>query len=129
MRRSESRLLFGGVAILALAGTALLFHAPSGWFDAPLQDRIGQECKPTKLGGMPVEIDCLDQSSALMCVQDGHLGAVPCRGPGGCSVKRTGSFLNQHQTVTKSCDVSLVEEGDPCVSPDSYLTAACGLDH
>jgi hypothetical protein len=123
MPRSLSRLLFGGAAILALAGTALLLHAPSGWFDTSLHDRIGRECKPMKLEGMRVKIDCLDQSSALMCVQDGHLAAVPCRGPGGCSVEKTGSFL------TKSCDVSLVEEGDPCVSPDSYFPTACGLDH
>jgi hypothetical protein len=50
---------------------------------------------------------CDNKSTALEC-RDGKWNALPCRGPGGCSVSS--------DKVT--CDQSLDQEGDACAAKD-----------
>src|SRR5689334_3234196 len=58
---------------------------------------------------------CFDPATALECL-NGVQTALPCRGPGGCSVKGT----------TLTCDNAVVQDGDGC---DTAGDIECAVDH
>jgi len=60
-----------------------------------------------------------DKSNALQCANS-KMGLVnTCRGPGGCKIIHLG------KNVDIDCDMSVVQENDPCVIPDNE---GCSLD-
>jgi hypothetical protein len=60
-----------------------------------------------------------DKSNALQC-SNNKMGLVnSCRGPGGCKV------IHQGKEVDIDCDMSLVQENDPCAIADNE---GCSLD-
>jgi hypothetical protein len=61
-----------------------------------------------------------DKSNALQCSAGLKMGLVnTCRGPGGCKI------IHQGKEVDIDCDMSIVQENDPCVIPDNE---GCSLD-
>jgi hypothetical protein len=60
-----------------------------------------------------------DKTNALQCANN-KMGLVnTCRGPGGCKI------IHQGKDVDIDCDMSIVQENDPCVIPDNE---GCSLD-